>query len=451
MNTLYDYLRQDPIIRPAVATPKIIIANSAMDNILVISKKPTGGGVLTQLRSSVTLGATDSVNTAAELLRPTVVRNILDAVIYRTHDTLSNAGDWTTTTLSATNFGFPSGTTQTKQLGGSFTPITTTVNGAYADFICTAGPDGTVPFALRNDSTNNCDNVEFTEASTGRVLRTGVTTQRISVSGYTIVPVFVGLSEPTTIRVKHNGTAGTGLCILGAQWYRLGDTKANMDTAKYNGWMYWRDDNDYVTNTGAADYAMYELASGLWAGSYHGGQTRTYYLVRCGEKVVNSTDLIQIGTNVYVEQRTTISWATASGGLGQIKTYEELAFEADGTEYHEVTMAADVVPVLSFMYTLMSTTATSFTEVLKPFYIDLTTKGEYVALGNTGTVKQRNPLTGQTVTTISSPNPYTYIRQVYGEYNKAYGGPILGKQPGTGYPGGKAMSQMMWNQLRIFR
>ncbi len=452
---IYGLLNSTAFTPVAAASPKFVLWRTASGDTAgsyyVAARKPGGGGVLFRVRRDV-VTSTDSLGVASEIYRSTTIDDIasaadgrIGAALFRSHT--SQTGTWTTSSIGAATLGF-SGTTMTvtNVVGAYSAPSTTTPN---STIVFDVNPDGAGRANVCFLSTGNGATAEITEVGTGNVLKT-LSLARVGASSNVFVQTIeLGRSEPTQISVKHTGTSGQPMTVLGAQWYWLSDPGVNMTTAKYNAYLYCINaGRPYSNNNGASDFAFREALSESddWGGSLHGGQSVSIQTARLDAKAVNSSNPYQAGIDFVVYQESTISWASG-GGDGSLFVRQWLTYSLDGTEDLQVSLSGDVL--VRRAYDMMSTTYEGFTQVVEPFMADIIPGGD-LPLGATGTVTQRNPTTGQWVTTSGPVHEGAFIRNAAGLYSKLYGGPLPDPPANDDEPAPIRITQMAWRQRRVF-
>lgn len=178
----------------------------------------------------------------------------------------------------------------------------------------------------------------------------------------------------------------------------------------------------YISNQGAIDYAMQSADDNLYYGSYHGGEERTSLDFVLDGTVVNLSDGLKIGKDLEINQKTNIK-------NGSLMTFSRYIFKFDGTQEFEVIFSGQMN--LKRLFTNMTTTHLSFTDVIYPKYVTNLTDGTVYFEDGTNKIVQQNPITKQKITTIlnniSIPETQTITPYVQSSqyYHKVYRENIL--------------------------
>jgi hypothetical protein len=189
------------------------------------------------------------------------------------------------------------------------------------------------------------------------------------------------------------------------------------------------DKNQYIVNSGAMDYALLDADTGLWCGSFHGGETREHLAYILDGKEININDGDSFVGNIFeVEQDTNIT--------NKINAYSRQIFKIDGSRELEVVFDGNIN--LKTLYTNMTTTFTEFDEVLYPKKLTIPGDGTYYLNPGANYVVQRNSVNKQKVTTVMNDNVYPvrdlgrtpFIRASgSSQYNKVYKASIDSQEP----------------------
>lgn len=381
---------------------------------------PQSGGPgyqLYELRRGVTT-TTGSLGGNAELLRVTSIYNQSVAWVGR-HAALSSSGNWAETQYT------PAGTT-TKFLATALESIdrywalSGGVGGEYIEF--------NVPFNSDRDA-----NLQF-------YLTPGSATDaQISIDGG--VPETLDLSTSTAGVYRHALKASPGfhtvrvtapsggtVNVFGANYEDI------RDAGRYDftgGFVTWGGDEKWTSGEGANDYAILDADSGLFGGSFHGGETLSEesYIVDGQEVSLQGAPII--GQQIRIRQRTEIDWGNGS----LVNSDSEHSFDRDGGYRLDIAFTGDVRS--STFYSAMHTTPESYTHVTFPDFADLAAQPDgFHAFRRTDTIVQRDPSTSRQIRTRVSlvddrGNVYggPAVRKVTGSYNKFYYGPAISGLP----------------------
>ena len=207
------------------------------------------------------------------------------------------------------------------------------------------------------------------------------------------------------------------------------DLKDLQPESGHDAFMFWYDlTNAYLSTNGANDYAYQDTATGLFAGSYHGGETSTYLRFNIDGSRLTTTSLpvlgFKTGKSVSIVQRTSIN--------SQFTTYLSTNFDVDGVEVFKAQFKGSSVSVNTF-YTNLCSTDDAFDYIISPGDFALSATENIIGLNrDANEVIQYNSSTTQYVRHTftkfdNSKNLYggPYIWNRVGTYRKLYYGPVV--------------------------
>lgn len=415
-------INQDEIIRaPACVTQSAVsrkvLYKSGANNVWVITKKARNAGYIAGRVIWNSFQTPESVGSACEFWRCIKTKNVNLAYTYKkAADVLS--GTWADVNI-------------TLSPGGSGIPLkvnNTTALNDYIEYNFT-GTSVTFGFYASASSTSNAE-----------VKIDGVVVENINLS---TAPAGVGSRKyftltggPHTLRITRSGSGGN-MYIAGINFGEVGDdtVSGTVDSLAYGVAGATVEDNDardYIVSGGATDYAFHDGA--LLAGSVHGGEYSDYVSWRVDGVAVDPVaagngTIIATGKSIVLEQRTNFGWDserrfdtrsvtdwTSDGGWSFI--CQMTARPAEGIELYSA-------------YTQLSTTSPVFSEIEFPLHL-VPADNSKTSLGRTEYVRQRNPLTGDTVESFFTimdieDNKYggVYCWNSPGAYNKIYYAPVV--------------------------
>lgn len=375
-------------------SPKLVYNSNG--HIFIVSKKANGKGYIRiRLRDDIVDSSSSSAGGSAELLRPVEVLNCSECFVLTTSSYGDSVTNWVTTTLPYGVFQVPCKS------------LTSPTANAYVEYKITI-PQGVNSIkALVWNSNASSDSVNI---SVDGVVKISNSSFKNSTSqwGYIYIPVTPGehIIRFTTVNSGYMTIAGIGVVEL-KDWengYSYDFFVNVSDTT-----------NPYITNGGAIDYALWDSDTGLYCGSFHGGETRVSLNMITDGDTVNLTEGKSVICNIFeVEQQTNIA--------SKINAYSRYIFKNDCTIEFEVYFNGNIN--LKALFTNMTTSHTNFSLCLYPRYVDTTTAGTYYMPRGCNYIVQKNPNTNQKIVTILNDNitgdkilPYIQASQYY---NKVY-------------------------------
>lgn len=364
----------------------------------IVTKKPNlDGYVRFRMRDDIVDNSSASVGGSGQLLRSVEVLNVTETKVMNFTES-SNDGSWTT---GQANYGsvlvdFRNNTGGTPT-GGDYIEYNVFVPYGHTGIEC-----------MLYGSNGSSDDVSI--MLDGSIIKT-ISFKKPSGQFFS---TFVSCNYGThTIRFQTNkpayiGVAGVGVVDL--ENYKRGMV-ADKAIVVYQG-----TSNQYITNGGAIDYAMFSSEKDKWCGSYHGGETREMLKIVVDNKTIDlQNGMYIVGDLIEIEQRTNI--------IEQLKAYSRYLFRNDGVQEFEVVFTGEMM-VTQFI-TNMTTTHSDYTEVRYPIVADTINVGtNYMPLG-ANYVIQRNPNNNQKIITVMNNNMITPTQnQAYIQssqyYNKVY-------------------------------
>ena len=413
-------MESDTYNRAIPVSPKAIYNQGGV--VMVVSKKPHGNGFLrfklrdNQYTTSVSIGA------PAELMRVIEVLEVDECFSFlHAESGVKDSTNWQTLDVNYTKVG----------IGQQSLPVRSTINKVAGEWIeyqvdLPRGINEVVALVYKTSGSSTSVDISVDGS-------TVITGEDFSGNGFERVVVPVSRSGQHTIRFT-TSIAGrfniAGVNVVDIENYMSGyqyDTLLSLvKTAS----------DHYVTSNGAMEYALLDSDTGLWCGSYHGGETRLSlkYILDGRAVAVNDGDL-KIGNVIEVEQETDIN--------GKLTAYSTQRFEGDGSVEHETVFDGNIN--LETLFTNMTTALDTFDEVLYPVRSDMSAmvSGDRIYLPEgVNYVVQRNPSTLQKVTTLMNSKKMPvdsqiipYIRKTDGAYNKVYSANIQSPE-GVNFTGG---------------
>lgn len=375
-------------------SPKLVYSSNG--HIFIVSKKANGKGYIRiRLRDDIVDSSSSSAGGSAELLRPVEVLNCSECFVLTTSSYGDSVTNWVTTTLPYGVFQVPCKS------------LTAPTANAYVEYKITI-PQGVNSIkALVWNSNASSDSVNI---SVDGVVKISNSSFKNSTSqwGYIYIPVTPGehIIRFTTVNSGYMTIAGIGVVEL-KDWENGYSYDFFVDVSDTI--------NPYITNGGAIDYALWDSDTGLYCGSFHGGETRVSLNMITDGDTVNLTEGKSVICNIFeVEQQTNIA--------SKINTYSRYIFKNDCTIEFEVYFNGNIN--LKALFTNMTTSHTNFSLCLYPRYVDTTTAGTYYMPRGCNYIVQKNQNTNQKIVTILNDNitgdnilPYIQASQYY---NKVY-------------------------------
>lgn len=246
------------------------------------------------------------------------------------------------------------------------------------------------------------------------------------------IPTTVGTH---TVRIETN--VRKNIYIAGVNKTDIKDFKG----ADFDKLVYVDDiENRYVKVDGSMDYALLQKDNGLWCGSYHGGEVRKDLKIYIDgkEKTVNNNEVLICDT-VEILQETKL--------VDNINTFSRQIFIHNGEIELQVNFKCDTPILLTDLFTNMSTTSDTFTEVIYPTYEKVPEDGKVYFDNGCNYIIQRNPNTNQKAITILNNkkvnNSLPYIKNMANTYNKVYNANIRSDE-------GELFEQGSYRTVHIF-
>lgn len=168
-----------------------------------------------------------------------------------------------------------------------------------------------------------------------------------------------------------------------------------------NEWAYYLDKDAYISSKGASDYAVQSDKNGLWAGSYHGGETAispALWLHDGGIQAFDEMPSFTTTRKFSIIQNTLISWGTGEG----LKTTSTTNFTRNSINifgnFYDCNVGARTA------YVGMGATDPSFTIAIGEGVVRATQDKSY-ELGMSNSILQINPKNGRSVLNLFSKPP----------------------------------------------
>jgi len=372
-------------------------------HIFVVTRKPHGKGYIRfRLRSGLTT-TTESLGGAQELLRVVEVFNVPDCFSLKLNEVSNNDGaKWATLTNAL--------------MSGITVPYRrNSVGSAIGDWIeySVVVPAGIYSIqALLYLTSGGSDSITISIDGVDEV--TGVTCKEAtSQFGRIDIPITPGTHTLRFTSVNAGFVSIAGVNVVDLKDYKDGFNFDNIVTLHEGA------TNEYITNGGSCDYAMFDSDLQKWCGSYHGGETqdRVLHLID-GVSVPMGVGDAYIGNAFELEQDTNIN--------DKINAFSRNIFKQDGSREFEVSFVGNIN--LTTLYVNMTTTKDTYDTVLYPKRINTDANGTYYLPRNCNYVVQRNDVNNQKVITVLNNNilPITdldnavKVQTTQGFYNKVY-------------------------------
>lgn len=387
-------------------SPKVVYQSTDPNTMIVVTKKPNDGKYLLHYLKSGVFTQTNSVGQKSEFLRHTRVHELLDCVVYR-H---SRNGYGSTDGFGEFNIDYPDYVfnSQRSMKAWRNNSSTSTLASDFLQFDLAVKEDGKFNIAFYMSASST---------TAAKVKVDGVVIDTINLSS-TINRIFVKEFQTTPgthdVRIEV-GEAQKFLYVIGLNFYHLKDWKGET----CDEFAYWQTSDAYIYNDGASDYAIVDADTGLYCGSYHGGETskikNTFY---DGKNMTLAEGTLRVCYGFKVIQQTDI--------VEKLTSQTQLTFDLDGVVDFKAVMKGNIN--VSTFYTCMTTTSDSFNQIYFPIVYTVNT-GDEIDLGRVNTVQQRNSSTNQMLTTNLTlfDNDFNakggaFVRNAEGAYNKLYYG-----------------------------
>lgn len=386
----------------------------------VVPKHTASGGVLITLKNGPTSVAGSSLAGNEQLLRVTSVLELIQLLVFKQKS--STSGTWTTGSPSFGQDGaggVNNGTVHNRTVAQNAS-ITYTGVVVPADGILRIGFYG---------SASSSAQVEL--QVDGVVVDTFAinTTTGLIKKQWAVAPG----SHNVVITKKDAGSLG--LNVYGPNFWDVSDFGSMPNGLGVNAYGYFRTavTSNYITNSGACDYAIFNYDTNLWGGSYHGGETSQSLVVTVGGTDVSAiaNGSFAVGRNMNIRQSTLIDWGSGITMSPVVRT--DFCRGGWGLHYR---MTGSGVGTWEDFYPVMTTTSTAFDQVTAPTSATIT-PDTVTYFGGIKNITQRNSTTGQTIQTLWSAVNHVNntnganVTSVTGSYNKLYDGLIVNKSAGV--------------------
>lgn len=231
-------------------------------------------------------------------------------------------------------------------------------------------------------------------------------------AGFYNIPIPISISGKHVIRFTTN-VAGymniAGVCCIGLDDFdNAYDLDYLVEASTTNG--------EYVKSNGAMDYAILDKDTELWCGSYHGGESRTSLKFIIDGNVLSTLDNNKnyICKSFEIEQETNL--------VNKLTTYSRQIFYYDGEIELQVIFNGNMN--VKTLFTNMSTTKDTFTDIIYPVKATVPTDGKlYLVNGCNYIIQKFNDKNLKAITIINnsktndlSPN----FKHMTGSYCKLY-------------------------------
>ena len=224
---------------------------------------------------------------------------------------------------------------------------------------------------------------------------------------------------PGKHKIRFTSTVTGYLSIVGVNVVELKDFKEGYNYDSFVSSVETTN-NPYIVNSGALDYAILDADTGLWTGSYHGGETRRELKIKLdSEDVTLTSNQFKVGNIIEIEQRTNIN--------NKLESFSRQEFKHDASRTIELHLKGEMN--VTTLFTNMSTTHSDYIDVLYPHrLVTDEDKSYYLGVGSNYVI-QRNPTNNQKVITLmnnvsyplDTPTNQTYIKRTINNlYNKLY-------------------------------
>lgn len=341
-------------------------------DLYVVAQKPNGKDYVSfKLNNSIVASDAYSVGGSGELTRVVSVLNVdYFKLLQKTYSNRSTTG-WGANTSIA----YGSSTV-------SLCSISTPTAGEWVEYTITV-PHGVYTTTLLVYASNgSSDNVDI---SVDGVVKLNTSFKQTTAGWKEIeVPITPG---GHTVRITIKTVAYASIAGL-----NLVDLKNFKSGYSFDTFILQNDGaNPYITNQGAIDYAMVDADTGLYCGSYHGGETRNRLQYLLDNTEISLTDgSLFVGKVFEIEQDTSI--------VSKLNAYSRYMFRADGIQEFEVYLTGNMN--ITRLFSNMTTTHTSFNKCIYPKVINTATGGDFYLPIDTDYIVQKNPITNRKITTI---------------------------------------------------
>lgn len=389
----------------------------------VFSQRGNGKGLITLLVNNITTpvqslatGFSDTTH-----FRPTVVLAANGVYLYQ-EATSATSGTWTAFPLPGTDAGIPTFTSQ-----GNLNAYLGNDLGGYREYEITP-KNGRFNVALRCVSGASTSVQISVNGVLARTVSSDTAVDTIKVFW------FYGYddNEVITVRVTNNDSP-KNVRIIGCNFLTLADYDSS--TVSTLGWSRNSAEADYFTTTGSSDSVMLDSESGIFGGSFHGGESSitNQFLVDGTAVTLPTLKQFAVGAEIELKSTYTVDWSTV-GSASSVDCITYFKANYSGFAMYG-SVQGNASAVMQNYYTVMAAYNESFSKVEIPTSVDMTALPDLteVPLGRASIFKISNPTTKQSSelhmgVEVQDENNYggPYIWKVVGTYNKVYYGPILG-------------------------
>jgi len=391
-----------------------------------LPKLSSSGGVLVALGNGPTSAALSSLGGPAELLRVTGVLELIQLLTFKQYS--ARSGTWTTGNPAFGQDG--SGGVNNGQVHNR-----TTAQNAYCEYTVTIPADGVLRIGFYG-SAGSSASVEVSRSIDDFSTSAVIDTFAINTTTGLIKKQWSGIATGACkIRVTKKDAGSLGLNVYGPNFWDVTDFGSMPNGIDVDAYGYFRTvvGQNYITNTGACDYAIFNHDTSLWGGSYHGGETSQLLVMTVGGVDVTSmaNGAFVAGRNINIRQSTIIDWGSGITLSPVVRT--DFCRGGWGLHYR---ITGSGVGTWEDWYPVMTTTSTAFDQVTAPVSATIT-PDTVTDFGGIKNMTQRNSTTGQTLQSLWSAVNHANnaaganVTAVTGSYNKLYDGLIVDKNSGV--------------------
>jgi len=225
-------------------------------------------------------------------------------------------------------------------------------------------------------------------------------------------------SSTVTVKIQNNaaGISSTGAYLIGLNMSELKNYSGlPVDHFK----AYYTTGDSYVSTNGAGEYAYQDEDTGLWSGSYHGGETSTYLRMIVGgtRYTVAAMSGFYISNHIGVTQRTALN----NGSANTFNTNSTLRWDVDGVEDFDCVVTGS--GNAKIFYTMLFPTSDGYDHLLYP---------EFRNLGGT---EFTGPINDDDTDIVQYNSGSTqFVRHAFTRFNNSrnqFGGPHVWNRVGT--------------------
>lgn len=383
-------------------------------------KLSASGGILITLNNGPTSSAASSLAGPAQLLRVVGVLELVQILVFKQYS--SRSGTWTTGSPAFGQDG--SGGVN----NGNVHNRTVAQNASITYTGVVVPADGILRIGFYGSASSSAQ-VEL------QVDGVVVDTFAINTTTGLIKKQWVVTPGSHNVVITKKDAGSLGLNVYGPNFWDVSDFGNMPNGLDVNAYGYFRTAvaSNYITNSGACDYAIFNHDTNLWGGSYHGGETSQSLTVTAGGTDVTSlaNGSFVVGRNINIRQTTLIDWGSGITITPVVRT--DFCRGGWGLHYQ---MTGSGVGTFEDWYPVMTTTSTAFNQVTAPVSATIT-PDTVTYFGGIKNITQRNSTTGQTIQTLWSAVNHVNntnganVTSVTGSYNKLYDGLIVNKSAGV--------------------